>query len=192
MEKKYRVNEIFYSLQGEGAYSGVPMIFVRFSGCNLKCHFCDTDHSSFMELSAHEIREIITKYPCKTVCITGGEPTLQITEELIATAFQGYEVHLETNGTNPIPKGVDWITVSPKAAPVVIDYCHEIKLLYGQGCEDPKLWENFNARVWCLQPIDVAGDPTLTAKNVQDTIEYCKQHPQWRLSLQTHKFTHIK
>lgn len=190
--QKYKINEIFYSLQGEGAYAGVPMVFVRFSGCNLSCPFCDTSHQSFVEMTAAEIRREVAQYGCGCVCITGGEPTLQLTEELIREAFEGYEVHLETNGTCPVPPGVDWVTLSPKAAPVVLTQAHEIKLLYGQGAEDPSRWQDFEASVYCLQPIAVEDDPDLSARNVSATIDYCKSHPQWRLSLQTHKLIHIR
>lgn len=190
--KRYRINEVFYSLQGEGAYTGVPMIFVRFAGCNLRCPFCDTKHEPYSEMSASEIREAIAQYTCKRVCLTGGEPTLQVTAELIREAFAGYRVHMETNGTNPIPEGVDWATVSPKQGRVVVEHCQELKLLHGQGADDPARWELFDAEVYCLQPIDVEGDAALSALNVADTIEYCKAHPKWRLSLQTHKITHIR
>lgn len=188
----YRVNEIFYSLQGEGAYTGVPMIFVRFSGCNLRCPFCDTQHENYREMTALQIRQELLSYPCHTVCLTGGEPTLQVTEELLNTAFEGYEIHMETNGSRPIPKGVHWATVSPKSAPVVVAHCQELKLLFGQGSDDPARWENFSAEVFCLQPIAVAGDEEQSRHNVDATIEYCKAHPQWRLSLQTHKITNIR
>lgn len=190
--RTYRINEIFYSLQGEGAYTGVPMIFVRFSGCNLNCPFCDTTHTDYKEMTAADIRQAIRAFPCQRVCLTGGEPTLQVDEQLIAEAFCGYRVHMETNGTNPIPQGVDWATVSPKHAPVVVDSCQELKLLYGQGSADPMEWEHFSAEVHCLQPIDVPNNPEPSQRNVQSTIEYCKEHPTWRLSLQTHKITHIR
>lgn len=190
--KQYRINEIFYSLQGEGAWAGVPMVFVRFSGCNLQCPFCDTQHEDFRLMTSQDIRNEISQYPCQRVCLTGGEPTLQVTEGLISSAFQGYQVHMETNGSQPIPQGVDWVTVSPKVAQVVVDKCQEIKLLFGEGSDDPQRWASFDAEVFCLQPIDVAGDAEATQRNVAQAIDYCKSHPQWRLSLQTHKITHIR
>lgn len=190
--KQYRVNEIFYSLQGEGAFAGVPMVFVRFSGCNLQCPFCDTRHEGFHLMTAEDIRKEVAQYECRRVCLTGGEPTLQVTEELIATAFVGYRVHMETNGTWPIPQGVDWATVSPKEGRVVVDKCQEIKLLFGDGADNPEKWAAFDAEVFCLQPIDVVGDAQKSLQNVNQAIEYCKAHPQWRLSLQTHKMINIK
>lgn len=191
-DKQYRINEIFYSLQGEGAYTGVPMVFVRFAGCNLACPFCDTQHEPYRLMTAAQIRDEISQYPCQRVCLTGGEPTLQVTAELIAEAFEGYRVHMETNGTRPIPNGVDWATVSPKAAQVVVEKCQEIKLLFGEGSDDPERWASFDAEVFCLQPIDVAGDKEASQRNVAQAIEYCKAHLQWRLSLQTHKITNIR
>ena len=113
----YRVNEIFLSLQGEGFWTGTPMVFLRFSGCNLRCPFCDTDHSGYREMSAEEIvTEILqTGGDCRRVCVTGGEPSLQLDEALVeALHHAGFQVHVETNGTRVLPGGVDWVTLSPK------------------------------------------------------------------------------
>lgn len=192
MNSRYRVNEIFYSLQGEGAYAGVPMVFVRFAGCNLRCPFCDTQHEPFREMTSQEIAAEVRQYGCNTVCLTGGEPTLQLTEELIQNAFSGMELHLETNGTHTVPKGIHWVTVSPKYAPVVVSECQEIKLLFGAGMDDPEKWAQFPAQVHCLQPMDVADDPEETKRNLTAAIEYVKQHPVWRLSLQTHKVVGVR
>lgn len=192
MEKQYRINEIFYSLQGEGAYAGVPMVFVRFAGCNLKCAFCDTQHEPYREMTAAEISAEVRQFGCNTICITGGEPTLQLTTELILEAFVGMELHIETNGTRPIPEGVDWVTVSPKYAPVVVERCDELKLLFGDGMDTPEQWEYFPARVHCLQPMEVAGNSEASHRNLEAAIAYIKQHPIWRLSLQTHKFVGIR
>ena len=109
----YRVNEIFYSLQGEGYWTGTPMVFLRFSGCNLKCPFCDTDHSSYQEMSAGEIVAEMLQAggDCRRACVTGGEPSLQLDKALVeALHGAGFEVHVETNGTRPLPAGVDWVT----------------------------------------------------------------------------------
>lgn len=192
MDRRYRINEIFYSLQGEGAYTGVPMVFVRFAGCNLHCPFCDTQHESYKEMSSQEIRSEVRKYGCNTVCLTGGEPTLQLTDELIKNAFSGMELHLETNGTHRIPQGVHWVTVSPKYAPIVVTECQEIKLLFGKGMDNPEKWAHFPAQVHCLQPMDVADSPNETQSNIDATIEYIKMHPIWRMSLQTHKVIGIR
>lgn len=191
MVKTYRVNEIFYSLQGEGAYTGVPMVFVRFAGCNMRCPFCDTQHEPYTMMTAQEIRAQIMAFGCNTVCLTGGEPTLQVTEELIAEAFDGFRVHMETNGSNTIPQGVDWAVVSPKGR-VMVTQCQELKLLYGKDMDSPERWEHFDAQVLSLQPMEVEGDAEATRQNVISAIEYCKKHPRWRLSLQTHKMINIK
>lgn len=191
MEPQYRINEIFYSLQGEGSFAGVPMIFVRFSGCNLACPFCDTQHQPYRLMTAGQIRSAIAQYPCPSVCLTGGEPTLQINSRLLSEAFAGYRIHLETNGTRPIPQGVDWVTLSPKNAPVVLEKCHEVKLLFGAGADSPDQWAHFDAQSFSLQPIDVAGDAAASRRNLLAAIDYCKAHPQWRLSLQTHKMINI-
>ena len=103
-----RVNEIFYSLQGEGFFTGTPSIFIRFSGCNLKCPFCDTDHSPHTEMSPQEIAKASSAYPATHVVLTGGEPSLQVTEELIELLHaEGKFVAIETNGTHPIPDNID-------------------------------------------------------------------------------------
>lgn len=192
MDKSYRINEIFYSLQGEGTYTGVAMIFVRFSGCNLRCPFCDTRHETYEEMTAAQIREAISQYPCQRVCLTGGEPTMQVTDELIREAFADYKVHMETNGTHSIPSLVDWATVSPKKGKVVVEKCQELKLLFGEGMDNPEEWMHIACEQRCLQPVDIAGDPEATRRNTQAAIEYIQQHPQWRLSLQTHKMTGIR
>ena len=114
----YIINEIFCSLQGEGFWTGTPMVFVRFSGCNLKCPFCDTDHAKGTEMTAEEIVAEAVRIGggCGRVCVTGGEPSLQL-DPILVEAFhaEGFKVHVETNGTRPLSGGVDWITVSPKS-----------------------------------------------------------------------------
>jgi organic radical activating enzyme len=111
----YRVNEIFYSLQGEGYHTGRAAVFIRFAGCNLRCPFCDTDFDSYTDMTAEQILAAISDYPSRFVVLTGGEPTLQVTEPFIDLLHQhGYEVAMESNGTRPAPKNLDWLTVSPK------------------------------------------------------------------------------
>ena len=197
----YKVNEIFYSLQGEGFWTGTPMAFVRLSGCNLKCPFCDTDHSGFQEMTADEIVKAVSAVGggCRRICLTGGEPSLQADEELIS-AFHaaGFTVHMETNGTRPIPPGVDWVTLSPKDqvagltgnGTVVLGRADEVKLVLAPGVE-PSAWEAFPATWHFLQPCDVA-DPVRNREILRLTIEYIQLHPSWRLSLQTHKFLGIR
>lgn len=187
-----RVNEIFYSLQGEGYFCGTPAVFVRFSGCNLACSFCDTDHRSFVEMEEDEIVRAVAAYPARHVVLTGGEPTLQVTAELVRKLHEaGRFVQMETNGTCPLPPGteVDWITCSPKEAPVKLAHIDELKVVF-RG-QDVRGYENWQARVFCLQPCDV-GDEARNAEIVRATIEYVKANPQWRLSVQTHKLLGIR
>ena len=114
MSKTYKINEIFYSLQGEGFYTGTPSVFVRFSGCNLSCPFCDTDHNQGVMMTADEIAAAVNAYPASHVVLTGGEPSLFVDDELTA-ALHGHFIAMETNGTHPVAAGVDWITMSPKS-----------------------------------------------------------------------------
>ena len=196
-DRVYKVNEIFYSLQGEGYWTGTPMVFVRLSGCNLKCPFCDTDHFAYTEMSASEIVSLVRSCggPCTRICLTGGEPCLQADAALL-TAFHdaGYTVHMETNGTRPVPAGVDWVTLSPKDqvagltgnGTVVLERADELKLVLAPGV-DPSAWEAFPATWHFLQPCDTAGQ-----MNTAETISYIQAHPIWRLSLQTHKLLNIR
>ncbi len=193
----YKVNEIFYSLQGEGFWTGTPMVFVRLSGCNLKCPFCDTDHSGFQEMTADEIVKAVSAVGggCRRICLTGGEPSLQADEELIS-AFHaaGFTVHMETNGTREVPAGVDWVTLSPKDqvagltgnGTVVLGRADEVKLVFAPGV-DPAAWASFPATWHFLQPCDADG-----RMNTAETISYIEAHPIWRLSLQTHKLLGIR
>ena len=197
----YRVNEIFYSLQGEGSWTGTPMVFVRLSGCNLQCPFCDTDHAEFTAMSASTIVEVALEAGsgCRRICLTGGEPSLQADEELIS-AFHaaGFMVHMETNGTREVPAGVDWVTLSPKnqvpglkgAGTVVLKKADEVKLVFAPGV-DPAAWASFPATWHFLQPCDVA-DPVRNREILRLTVEYIQLHPSWRLSIQTHKFLGIR
>ena len=189
----YRVNEIFYSLQGEGFWTGTPMVFLRFSGCNLKCPFCDTDHKGFREMLAKEIVEEVVKAggECGRVCVTGGEPSLQLDKELVDALHEaGFKVHVETNGTRVLPESVDWVTVSPKVdveglkgdGTVVLEKADEVKVVY-LG-KDVEKWAQFPAPWHFLQPCSCA--------NTAETVDYIRRHPRWRLSLQTHKYLNIR
>lgn len=192
-----RVNEIFYSLQGEGFYVGVPSVFIRLSGCNLQCSFCDTTHQSFTDMSESEIADVVAQYPAQHVVITGGEPSLQLTASLIELLHSlGKEVAVETNGTHFLPENVDWVTLSPKdafitsaSAKVVLKHCNEMKVVF-TGNDLPN-YDDIACDHFFLQPCDV-GDEGKNKEIVEATIAYCLQHPKWRLSLQTHKLVGIR
>lgn len=182
--KKLKVNEIFYSLQGEGVYTGTPAVFVRLSGCNRCCAFCDTDFSAFEEMSEEEIVEAAAAYPARHLVLTGGEPALQITAEFVGKLkAAGFFVQIETNGSLPVPENIDWVTCSPKAPSWAIRRVDELKLVY-QGQDVEAIARRFRAKVQCLQPC--------SCQNTAETIAYILQHPQWRLSLQTHKMLDIR
>ena len=196
----YRINEIFYSLQGEGYWTGTPMVFLRFSGCNLKCPFCDTDHSGYREMSAEEIVKEVkeTGGVCGRVCVTGGEPGLQLDKVLVdALHGAGMKVHMETNGTKMLPEGVDWITLSPKTdvkglrgdGTVVLERADEIKVVYEDGVNEK--WATFPAEWHFLQPCDT-GNPVKNQALLAETIDHIQRNPVWRLSLQTHKLMNIR
>lgn len=193
--KWMKINEIFYSLQGEGYHCGEASVFVRFSGCNLHCPFCDTHHESGVEMSEAEVVAAVKQYPARLVVVTGGEPALQLTDSLIdALHSEGKYVAVETNGTLPLPENVDWITLSPKdayvdSAEVVLARADEIKIVY-DGVHAPALYFPLSTRHF-LQPMDT-GDAARNARITTATVEYIKQHPQWHLSLQQHKILNIK
>lgn len=179
------VNEIFYSLQGEGYHAGTPAVFVRLSGCNLCCSFCDTDHSKGLRMTIDEIVSQVTSYPANVVILTGGEPSLQDIAPLVdALHDHGKRVHIETNGTRPLPATLDWITCSPKeGANVLLDHCDELKVVYtGQDVE--AIAARTPATHYFLQPC--------SGLNTRQVVDYILTHPRWRLSLQTHKLIDIK
>lgn len=190
-----RVNEIFYSLQGEGHFAGTPAVFIRFSGCNLRCSFCDTDHSSFSEMTEEEIVAETKRFPAKHIVITGGEPGLQITTRLVRRLHEeGCFVQMETNGTRALPEGccVDWITCSPKYERVILPHVDELKVVY-EG-DDTKIDEYAgmtDAKILSLQPCDVK-DEVKNRQNLKGAIDYCLRHPEWHLSLQTHKIIDVR
>jgi 7-carboxy-7-deazaguanine synthase len=211
----YLVKEIFYTLQGEGGQSGRPAVFCRFSRCNLwtgresqrfsaTCRFCDTDFVGIDGPGGGRFAdpEALTGAVAATwggephplakpyVVCTGGEPLLQLDEPAIA-ALQaaGFAVGVETNGTLAAPAGLDWVCVSPKAdAPIVLDEGDELKLVYPQAGAAPEEFEHLAFDRFLLQPMDGPERD----KNTALAIEYCLAHPQWRLSLQTHKYTGIR
>ena len=192
----YRVNDIFYSLQGEGHNTGRAAVFVRFAGCNLRCAFCDTSFDDFRELSDSDLLRAIATYGCTFVVLTGGEPTLQADDSLISLLHShGYEVAMESNGTRPLPSQLDWSTVSPKQH-CVVTRCNELKVVFTKdmarsGSLDAVPSPLPVADYYYLQPCDT-GDARRNAVVTAACIDYIKHHPQWRLSLQTHKLVGFK
>lgn len=188
-----RVNEIFYSLQGEGHFTGTPAVFVRLSGCNLRCPFCDTDHHASVGMTYAEVVARVAAFLSRHVVVTGGEPSMQLTDGFIdALHAAGCFVQVETNGTLPLPSGVDWITCSPKDAPVVLDRIDELKVVYSGQPMDGYAPLMAIAGEWRLQPCDVPGDPSASERHLRAAIAYTLANPRWRLSLQTHKLISIR
>lgn len=193
-----RVNEIFHSLQGEGHFTGMPAIFVRLSGCNLKCDFCDTDHQPYSEMTEESIVARVSAYNATHVVITGGEPTMQLTATLVEMLHAaGKYVQIETNGTIPLDddllNGIDWITCSPKYGKTPkIQRIDELKVIYDyRDTTAIEKLDTVNASQYYLQPCD-RGEPEYNAANVESCVTYILEHPKWRLSLQTHKILSIK
>ncbi len=205
----YAVKEIFYTLQGEGAQAGRPSVFCRFAGCNLwsgreedreqaVCRFCDTDfvgtdgEGGGKFATPEALADAIdARWPAddtsgrRYVVCTGGEPLLQLDAPLVAALHaRGFEIAVETNGTQPAPEGLDWICVSPKAgAPLVLTKGSELKLVYPQPGALPERFESLAFTHFFLQPMDGLEQ----RRNTRLAVEYCLAHPRWRLSVQTHK-----
>lgn len=191
-----RVNEIFYSLQGEGAYTGRAAIFIRLSGCNLSCVFCDTKHQAYKDYTKEEIAREIEVYEAKHIVFTGGEPSLQLDAETIDYFHKlGYFIQVETNGTKKLPYNVDWVTCSPKGlfcknAEIKQEKIDEIKVVF-DGLIDPSKYLNIDAKLHLLQPCDV-GDDFSNKQIVNLCVDYILSHPKWVLSLQTQKILKVK
>jgi 7-carboxy-7-deazaguanine synthase len=210
----YSVKELFPTLQGEGAQTGRAAVFCRFAGCNLwsgreqdrdsaVCRFCDTDFvgmngpgggrfetpDALAERALETWHRISSSVERRYVVCTGGEPLLQLDEPLLA-AFHArrFEVAIETNGTLPVPPGVDWICVSPKAgSELVVTRGDELKLIFPQEGAEPERFEHLDFRHFFVQPMD----GLLKQANTRRAIDWCLAHPRWRLSLQTHKLLAI-
>lgn len=194
----YSVNEIFYSLQGEGYHTGRAAVFVRFAGCNLRCAFCDTDFSHGVPMTAQRIADAVFAYsthPDTLIVLTGGEPTLQADKKLTdALHAHGQTIAIETNGTRPVPEGIDWVTLSPKAddtvarktEELVLTEADELKVVLTNTTEKLlPLWrKTIRADHYYLQPC--------SCSNTDAVVAYVKAHPEWRLSLQTHKYINIR
>jgi len=194
----YAVNDIFYSIQGEGYWTGTPAVFVRLAGCNLRCKWCDTDHTKKAELTAEQIlMEIKAMVPRGIinlpVVLTGGEPTLQELAPLTTNLKQnGFTIAIESNGTNlkRVPNEVDWITVSPKSDWMYSTRikCDELKVILTDDINPEDFRLTMYAEHYFLQPLYIDSRPS----NLNDVVEYVKENPVWRLSLQVHKMIGIK
>lgn len=207
----YHVKEIFYTLQGEGGQSGRAAVFCRFAGCNLwsgreqdragaVCTFCDTDFvgtdgpgggrfADAQSLAAAVAARWPTGQPRALVVCTGGEPALQLDQAAVdALHAAGFEIAIETNGTLPLPQGLDWVCVSPKGeSELQVRAGDELKLVYPQPGVEPAAFEALEFRHFFLQPMDGPA----AAANTRAAVDYCLAHPRWRLSLQTHKLLGI-
>ncbi|MFJ9544153.1 7-carboxy-7-deazaguanine synthase [Streptomyces sp. NPDC101225] len=209
----YLIKEIFYTLQGEGGHAGRPAVFCRFSRCNLWtgrekdraraiCQFCDTDFvgtdgegggrfaTAAALADAVEAAWPTAEHDRRFVVCTGGEPLLQLDEDALdALHERGFEIAVETNGTRPAPRGIDWLCVSPKiGSTLVLTHGDELKLVYPQAGGDPAQFEHLDFRHFRLQPLDDAH----REEHTRATVEYCMKNPRWTLSLQTHKYLGIQ
>jgi len=208
----YAVKEIFLTLQGEGAHAGRASVFCRFAGCNLwsgreadragaTCQFCDTDfvgtdgtlggrYATAVELADTIAAQWTASTENRYVVLTGGEPLLQVDDALVSALHaRGFEIGVETNGTVAAPEGLDWICVSPKGgSELVLRRGHELKLVYPQALAAPVTFEGLAFERFSLQPMVGPG----VIENTARAIEYCLRHPQWRLSVQTHKSLGIR
>lgn len=192
---KLTVNEIFYSLQGEGGRAGEASIFIRLTKCNLACSFCDTDFANGKETKLEDILKEIEAYPCKWIIWTGGEPTIQLKDEHLSFFREkGYKQAIETNGTRKVPSLIDYITCSPKqdyeSIKNRIPIVSEIRMPIKEGDNIPDISVFPKADNYFLSPIFDADKINQT--NVDYCVELIKAHPQWRLSLQIHKLIHIE
>jgi 7-carboxy-7-deazaguanine synthase len=208
----YAVKEIFYTLQGEGRNSGRPAVFCRFSGCNLwsgrevdrataTCKFCDTDFVGVDGLGGGRFEKaddlasaVAAMWPPehssrKLVVCTGGEPLLQLNSDLVqALHSHGFEVAIETNGTLPVPAGVDWVCVSPKhGTNLVVRSGNELKVVYPQEY-DPRTFSQLEFQHFYIQAMDGPNQ----AENLSKAVSFCLENPQWNISLQTHKLLQIR
>lgn len=204
MSRTYTLNEMFFSLQGEGVRAGTANVFIRFSGCNLRCAVaesdkspggfdCDTEFEGGYKVTADRMLEMVQEIgaSCKNIIFTGGEPTLQLDAELITTFHSaGYYLCIETNGTKPVPEGIDWITVSPKVA----EHClrqpvaHELKYVRGYLQALPRP---------LIQAQHKLISPSFNGLEIDHkSLQWCQQlvleNPEWRLSVQQHKFWKVR
>jgi 7-carboxy-7-deazaguanine synthase len=217
LNPQLRIKEAFYTLQGEGARSGRASVFIRFSKCNLwngresgraaaLCHFCDItgiDGENGGIYSIESLLELaLSLWPenpegTPYVVFTGGEPALQLTNELVGEFKKaGFETAVESNGTLPLPKNLDWICISPKGkSDVIIHQCDELKLVFPQLDLPPEQVDHIQANHYFISPMAYYGENEssgmIVRENMQAATQYCLQHPKWRISLQTHKLLGI-
>lgn len=196
-----RINEIFYSLQGEGAHVGVPSVFVRFSGCNMKCSFCDTAHEDGQEMTDYEIADEVKRFPAQWIVLTGGEPSLWIDDAFISNLKEetGMSIAIETNGSMRLPSGLDWVTVSPKSGfPGAHDY--DVRVEKADEIKVVDLGQNLDPyfQLPCVTPLTrfflqpcFVRDSRECVANRQKTIKRVLQDPRWTLSVQLHRYLQI-
>jgi len=192
---KLNVNEIFYSLQGEGARTGEPSVFIRLTKCNLRCAFCDTDFEAGNDMTVHEIADAIKKYPSKWIIWTGGEPTIQLKDKHIAFFKQaGYKQAIETNGTRPVSPLIDYISCSPKQdfgkVRDIIPLVNEIRIPVRKGDELPDIGTLPKAGKYYLSP--VFDGEQINRDNLGYCISAIMENPAWALSIQMHKLINIQ
>lgn len=190
------VKEIFYSLQGEGGRQGEASVFIRLTGCNLACDFCDTDFAGGTDMNLNEIMEAIRPYPCRWIVWTGGEPTLQLTDRVLDFFRQeGYRQAIESNGTRELSPRLDYRVVSPKGNPEyarqVNPEVEEIRLPVVLGQPLPEIESLPVAKYYFLSPV-FTSDGKETQANIDYCVERIKQNPRWRLSIQVHKLIGIE
>lgn len=212
---KYPINEIFYSLQGEGVWTGTPMLFIRLHGCNLNCSFCDTDSKLTCELSEREIfnRLINFNAECTRVVLTGGEPLIHSLESLTTALRFRYKIHLETNGILPLSQtlleGIHWVTVSPKQLKLsarTLRRANEVKFLWYPPFDEREefIWwvideyEILTETKLYLQPLACSFEvrqetiEDINWEHVKSAIQFCKENPEFSLSMQMHKILNVK
>jgi len=204
MKKTLKVKEIFYSIQGEGKRTGEASIFIRLSNCNLNCHYCDTDWNTGTPMTLEEILKKVKQYKANWIVWTGGEPTLQLTDQIIGWfKYHGYKQAIETNGTNRIPGGIDYVACSPKVGLTKLQdtftnsFVNEFRYPLSSGQKPPSLND-----LWFAAPENLYVSPIFMGKekerldidreNVLWCVDFVKRNPEWKLSMQVHKFIDIR
>ena len=189
----YRVNEIFYSIQGEGAFAGTPAVFVRFSGCNLACPWCDTDHSNFVEMTRDKledaVRALLKGREGAIIVLTGGESALQLRDDEPLFQDFGCRICIETNGTLPVPDWVDWVTVSPKnELSAIVPLFDELKFVFEPEHIPYYLSMQDAGCIKSIQPLARKDGTT----NLAEALEFVLAHPRFKLSVQLHKIIGVR